>query len=127
MKTTAILLLLLLAIPALAKLKTPDAVRTIIGEAATEPYRGMVATACVLRNRGTTHGSYGFNVSNDWLAAQPAAVQRRASKAWLASAKKDITGGCDMFGGIIDDWYFIGILHLKPVMTIGHQRFYKSK
>lgn len=71
----------------------PDnlAVRAIIGEASGEGYRGMLAVACGIRNRGTLHGVYGLNAKH--VDREPAWVWDLARKAWAESATKDIVNG----------------------------------
>lgn len=123
-KKTLVLLSLLQAANCLA-LNQSDCIKAVVGEAASEPYRCQVAICAVIRNRNGLQGVYGLHAKH--VQNEPKYVFDKARKAWLESAKYDPTNGCDMWGGFIDDKYFMGKLRLKPVMTIGHTRFYKSK
>jgi len=108
-------------------LSDTQAVRIIMGEAAGEVYRGKLAIACVLRNRNSANGFYGTKRSIAWCEAQGPKAHADSLRAWRESANNDITGGCTLEGGMMDDYYFQHTLHLKPVLTIGRQRFYKLK
>jgi hypothetical protein len=108
--------------PAPAVLETNQVFHAVAMEASGEPYLAKVGICAVIRIRGSLHGIYGANATRQESAAVYASVR----KAWLESATNDPTHGCDMFGGICDDHYFQGKLGLKPVLTIGHTRFYRS-
>ena len=107
-----------------AELNQNDCVRAVIGEGAGEPYKCQVALCAVIRNRGSLKGIYGFNSKH--INREPKYIFKQVNRAWLESAKYDPTHGANMFGGICDDWYFINKLKLRPIMTIGHTRFYKG-
>lgn len=100
-----------------------EIVHAVVMEASGEPYQAQLGICAVIRSRGTNlHGIYGAKATRK----ESAAVYAQVAKAWKESATNDITGGCDLFGGAIDDKYFQGKLGLKPVLTISHTRFYKS-
>ncbi|MGN6643385.1 MAG: hypothetical protein ACTHKU_10355, partial [Verrucomicrobiota bacterium] len=63
----------------------PDqsAIRAIVGEAANQGYRGMLAVAGAIRNRGTLQGVYGLH--NPIALKQPQWVWARARQAWSES------------------------------------------
>jgi hypothetical protein len=88
--------------PAPPPLDSRLAVRAIVGEAANQGERGMLAVAGAIRNRGTLRGVYG--VKNPVADRQPAWVWARAEKAWRDSATNDVTHGathwenCRAFG-----------------------------
>lgn len=102
-------------------LDTNKVIHAVVMESSAEPYQAQVAICAVIRNRGSLHGVYGANAKRH----ESKKVYAQVTKAWIESATNDPTHGCDMFGGIIDDKYF-KMIGLKPVMTIGHTRFYKS-
>lgn len=101
----------------------PDAVTAIIGEAGNQSDRAMLAVACALRNRGSLQGVYG--VRNPVVKQAGHSLRARAWRAWLRSARADITAGCRYFGCPHDAPYFLHTLHLRPVLTIGQITFYK--
>ena len=124
MKTIILIgLLMVTAFPAVASLKEVDCVNAVVGEASGEPYLAKVAVAAVIRNRMSLNGIYGVHTKHH----ESAKVYAICRQAWLESATNDPTHGCNMFGGAIDDWYFQHKLHLQPVLTIGHTRFYRNK
>ena len=124
MKKTFVLALMVLSIPTFGALDSNQCVRAIVGEASGEPYKCQVAIGAVIRNRGSLKGVYGLNAPH--VNKESPATFNKAAKAWAESATNDVTRGCSMWGGIIDDHYFQGKLHLKPVMTIGKTRFYRN-
>jgi hypothetical protein len=127
MKLKYLFLFSFLSLPVHAAISDSKAVNTILGEAAGESYQGKLAIACVIRNRGSIQGFYGANRPQVWYDKQGKKALADCQKAWSESATNDITHGCNLEGGKIDDNYFLIKLKLKPVMTIGNQRFYKSK
>jgi len=77
----------------------PDnlAVKAIMGEACGEGYKGMLAVAGAIRNRGTLQGVYGVKATH--IYKEPAYVWANAKKAWKESAKVDITKGANHWEG----------------------------
>lgn len=72
-------------------LRDQDAIHAIVGEAANQGYRGMLAVAGAIRNRGTLAGVYGLQ--NPMADKQPHRVWMQARAAWRESATNDITLG----------------------------------
>lgn len=72
-----------------------DAVRAIVGEAANQGERGMVAVGNVIRNRGHLRGMYGLK--NPMADRQPRSVWRTARRAWHKSATMDVVRGATHF------------------------------
>lgn len=99
------------------------AVRAILGEASNQSDRAMLGVACALRNRGTLAGVYGVN--NPVVNRASARLRQRARRAWLASARQDITRGARHFGCPADAPYFLHTLNYRPVAKIGDITFYK--
>jgi hypothetical protein len=71
----------------------PDdlAVKAIMGEASNQGYKGMLAVAGAIHNRGTLKGVYGVKARH--IYKEPQWVWAMAKKAWLESATNDITNG----------------------------------
>lgn len=71
----------------------PDAlaVRAIIGESSDQGYKGMLAVACGIRNRGTLRGVYGVNANH--VDKEPKWVWDLAKKAWSESENNRIHTG----------------------------------
>jgi len=67
------------------------AVRAIIGEAADQGYRGMLAVACAIRNRGHLKGVYGLKAKH--VDSEPEWIWNIAKIAWQESASCDIVNG----------------------------------
>jgi hypothetical protein len=71
-----------------------EAVIAIIGEAENQGYKGMLAVACAIRNRGTLKGVYGLNSKRAIRVFKTdRKVRIMAIKAWNESMLKDITCG----------------------------------
>lgn len=85
-----------------ANMPLPEAkaVRAILGEAGGTGFKGMMAVASALRNRGTFHGVYGLN--NPVVDQQPAWAWKQARRAWLASQKRDTVRGANHWGNAQD-------------------------
>ena len=89
---TIILIVIYTALTGLASdISSTQAIKGIVGESANQGYKGMLAVAGAIRNRGTLTGVYGFysRMANN----QPDWVWKQAAKAWAESATNDITGG----------------------------------
>jgi hypothetical protein len=101
-----------------------EIIHAVAMEASGEPYLAQVGICAVIRTRNNSlKGIYGAKANRLELKK----VYLQIEKAWAESKTNDITHGCNLFGGIIDDKYFQNKLGLRPVLTIGHTRFYKSK
>lgn len=69
------------------------AIQAIVGEAENQGYKGMLAVACALRNRGTLKGVYGYrNVQKRWTKLS-SKIKQIAEIAWVNSDKNDVTNG----------------------------------
>lgn len=68
-----------------------QAIRAIVGEAANQGPRGMLAVAGAIRNRADLHGVYGGG--SPILGQQPRWVWRAARDAWLRSKVTDTSNG----------------------------------
>lgn len=90
MKPAILVLLLAYSVQA-APIRDADAVRAIVGEAANQHYRGMLAVAGAIRNLGTLQGVYGLQSKTP--DRQPCWVWAQAEQAWSKSRVRDITGG----------------------------------
>lgn len=77
-----------------------DEVRAIIGESSNQGYRGMLAVACGIRNRGTLKGVYGLKAKH--VDKQPEWVWQQAQKAWEESEHNRIHSGTHWGSTIID-------------------------
>jgi len=75
-----------------------QAVRAIIGEAGGEGYRGMLAVACGIRNRGSLKGVYGLYAKH--VDRAPKRIWELAWKAWKESLIQDIVHGAKDWEGI---------------------------
>jgi hypothetical protein len=114
-----------------AEVRLPDqaAIRAIVGEAANQSDRAMLAVAGALRSRGTLQGVYG--ASSPVTCHSSPDVWARAARAWAQSAQPisqaevRLAAGCRYFGCPSDARYFLRTLHFHPVVTIGQITFYK--
>jgi hypothetical protein len=87
----SIFLIFLLIYPCFAEINDKQAVRAIIGEASNQGYKGMLAVAVGIRNRGTLQGVYGINAKH--VDMQPNWVWDKARKAWKESKTNRIHTG----------------------------------
>lgn len=74
-----------------ASINNDLAVRAIIGEASGEGYKGMLAVASAIRNRGTLKGVYGVNAKH--VDKEPSWVWDMARKAWNESEFNRVHSG----------------------------------
>lgn len=100
-----------------------NCIRAIVGEAGGGKLNEMVGIGCVIRNRGSLQGVYGYY--SKMVDKQPNYVFVKAKKAWEMSATNDVTNGCKFWGGKMDKSYFETKLKKKPYMVIGGTTFYK--
>ena len=75
----------------MAEIPQNQAVKAIIGEASNQGYRGMLAIAVGIRNRGSLKGVYGVNAKH--IDNEPQWVWKLALKAWLESEHNRIHSG----------------------------------
>jgi spore germination cell wall hydrolase CwlJ-like protein len=91
-KIIVVIIALILAIPIYTEeIPEKDAVRAIVGEASNQGYKGMLAIAVGIRNRGTLQGVYGLNAKH--VDKQPKWVWDQARKAWKESKTNRIHTG----------------------------------
>jgi spore germination cell wall hydrolase CwlJ-like protein len=91
MKKSLIYIFILILMFFCIRWSEPLEVRAIVGEASNQDYRGMLAVACAIRNRGTLKGVYGVKANH--VNREPKWVWDMARKAWKESALTDITNG----------------------------------
>jgi len=119
------LLFILLFVPiAHAEIDSCTAVKCIMGEARGEPYKGKVAIASALRNRGTIKGVYGCKAT----FSEPEWVWEQARRAWLESAIKDVVNGASFWGSIKVDKKWIARMAKTMIKTVkvGNHVFYRE-
>ena len=135
-QTAVITYLLLAASYALAAQVLPNddktkirVVNAIIGEAEGEPYRGKLAVACAIRNRGSLQGVYGEKSRRVKERLYSSRVFVDAVRAYEESADPE---ACRFIGGA-DHWEGTAFKtpawakDMQVTVTIGRQRFYKTK
>lgn len=136
MRTALILAVILATMPlhgafgAETGIDSNRAVNAIIGEAEGEGYRGMLAIACAIRNRGNLKGVYGEKASRVLGKKYSQKTLELAQKAWAESATKDITNGADHWGGKAVDKAWIAKMKKNgfiKTFEYGNQEFYKRK
>lgn len=96
-----ILILFISALAFVTQAKLPDdntAIRTILGEAGNQGYRGMLGVADVIRNRHSVQGCWGLD--NPIVDKQPKWAWALATKAWQESFTNDITDGAKYFENV---------------------------
>lgn len=126
----SILVLLCGILPALAGSIIPKvrAVNAIIGEAEGESYRGKLAVACAIRNRGTLNGVYGEYSKRVKEHLYGAKVFVDTVRAWEESADLincQFIDGADHWEGTafpIPKW----AVEKKVTAIVGNQRFYRD-
>ena len=100
----------------------PDqmAIKTVMGEARGEGYKGMLAVAEVLRRRDSVKGFYGFKAKFN----EPKWVWDLARKAWNDSLKTNTTNGATHFEST-DFKKPTWAKKMKVVAHVGKHVFYK--
>lgn len=99
------------------------AVRAIVGEAASEPYRTQLAVAGAIRNRGSLAGVLGAK-NAAMIDRQTAKTFSTALRAWNESATNNIVNGASYFESTnfkTPAW----ARKMKCVATVGRFNFYK--
>lgn len=121
-----ILMLLLPGTLQAASIKNEDAVKAILGEAEDQGYKGMLAVACGIRNRGTLHGVIGLRSKRVAKGKVKRVYWIMARKAWLESRWKRVHSG--------DHWENVTKFgkpkwsgEMQEVAVVGDHVFYKSK
>jgi len=102
-----------------------QAVRAIVGEAASQGERGMLAVAGAIRNRGHLEGVYGLN--NPQAEKASPSIIARAQLAWAISATNDITGGATHWENVRAFGPPKWARHMTITTRIGAHTFFKPK
>lgn len=76
------------------------AIKAIIGEAENQGYKGMLAVACAIRNRGTLKGVYGAKSKRVIYKQYSIETYNISKKAWNNSSVVDITHGANHWENI---------------------------
>lgn len=90
------ILFLLLAMTCRGAITDRQAVESIIGESASEPFLTKLAIAGALRNRGMIAGVRGYH-NQGMIQRQPKFVWNDANRAWRQSATNDLSKGGTFF------------------------------
>lgn len=110
------------------KMRTPQAVAAILGEASNQGNDGMLAVACALRNRGTLSGVYG--IKNPVVTQATPQVRAQALNAWHQSATaagpRDLTGGATHWGTREDVRKAAFYSRLTFTVKIGDHYFFRA-
>lgn len=110
-----------------ASVKESDAVRAIVGEAENQGYRGMVAVAEAIRNRGHLKGVYGLRRD---LSKTPRPVllklYRDAKRAWKESKNTTLVNGGDHWENVKDFGMPKWAKRMKVTATIGDHVFFRG-
>ncbi len=107
-----------------AEIDSSKAVRAIIGEASNQGYKGMLAIACGIRNRGHLKGVYGLNAKH--IDKEPRWIFELAERAWKESKYKDITFGATHWeSDLFKEPYWAK--YMVKTVKIGNHQFYKNK
>lgn len=109
-----------------AAVKDADAVRAIVGEAENQGYRGMLAVAEGIRNRGHLRGVYGLKRD---LSKTPkkrlARLFEQAKKAWEESKNTNLVKGADHWENVkrfgVPSW----APKMNQITVIGDHTFYR--
>ena len=75
-----------------------EAIKTIVGEASNQGYKGMVCVGEVIRHNSTLKPFYGFKAMNH--RHEPVWVWKQATRAWYASKTSNLTRGANHFENI---------------------------
>ena len=103
-----------------------QAVDAVLGEAGKYT-QAMLPIACIIRDRGSLQGIYGWQ--NPAVKTATPQMRARARAAWRASARHSslVTRHCRFFGCPGDASYLRDELHLRPVFAIGPITFYTDR
>ena len=110
--------------PAKAEITTDQAVQAIVGEAAGESFKGKLALAEALRNRGTLNGVFGYQRKN-FIKKQMPYAGEESRKAWQASKYTNLVKGADHWESVdfkTPEW----AKDMKETARIGKHRFFKK-
>ena len=119
-------LVVILVIPyasASKELSEPLVIRAIIGEASSEGYRGMLAVAEAIRNRGHLGGVYGVRAGH--VDREPPWVWERARRAWTESATSNLVKGADHWHNVEREGHTYWTKVMTKTVKIDSHTFYK--
>ena len=102
-----------------------DAVRTIVGEASNQGYKGMVCVAEVIRHSASLKGFYGFKAMQ--TRQEPAWVWKMATKAYYASAMTNYTAHADHFENVTAFGHPYWVNSCVKVFAYKNHVFYKER
>lgn len=103
------------------------AVIAILGEAEDQGYKGMLAVAVGIRNRGTLKGVYGLRAERPNTPGMiPAKYWKMAEKAWAESERNRIHNA-DHWENIKQFGKPFWVKGMKKICTIGDHVFYTVK
>jgi hypothetical protein len=120
----------LVACLAQAGVTDQQAYKCLLGEVRGESMETIRATAHALRNRGTTRGVYGCNVTvpqKEMRYIKAIGLDRRIKEAWTQSISGfDVTYGATHWEGVSfkEPYWVKSMIHTG---TIGTHHFYKEK
>jgi hypothetical protein len=107
------------------------AILAIIGEAEGETFRGKVAVAETIRERGSLAGVYGLTAPRVLARKYSQKTYEEARKAWKVSKSTNISKGADGWGNSKDlkkfkkeNWFKKNCV---VVAKIGNHFFWKNK
>lgn len=83
-----------------AEIPKEKAILAIIGEAENQGFKGMLAVACAIRNKGNLHGVYGSISKRVVKHKYSDTTYSLAVMAWDESARRDITHGANHWENI---------------------------
>ena len=110
-----------------ADIERSRAISAIIGEAEGEPYKGKLAVACAIRNRGTLKGVYGEKAPRVTKKLYSPKIKAEAEKAWDESeellACQFIDGADHWEGASFKTPSWAG--NMKQTARVGNQIFYR--
>jgi hypothetical protein len=104
-----------------ADIERSRAVNAIIGESEGEPYKGKLAVACAIRNRGTLKGVYGEKAPRVTKKLYSAKIKADSERAWDES---ESASACQFIDGA-DHWE--GTAFKKPTWAYNMTETFRTK
>lgn len=102
-----------------------EAIKAVIGEAEGEGFKGMLAVAGAIRNRGTLKGVYGLHAQRVLTHKYSKMTYKQATRAWNDSKHMDISKGAKYWEGTrfpLPYW----AKNMTVTAIIGNQRFFRN-
>ena len=75
-----------------------EAIRTIVGEASNQGFKGMICVGEVIRQNSSLRGFYGLHASHS--LKEPARIWALAKQAWISSKNTNFTNHANHFENI---------------------------